>query len=443
MRLRACTLMGFGKFYRKSIAFGDGLHVIYGENEAGKTTLKTFLVAMLFGLDKKRGQAAKKDEYHKYLPYMGGIYGGSLDCSHEGHRYQIQRTFTTQQDITIYDLDTGRKLFEGREPGECLFSITKEGFLQTLCVSQGEILTGPMLTSMLRNYMANMSHTKSKDVNVEKALTWLRREIRKEKKHPAYAEVDRLHMELKNAADQAGRITRLKKQREEILESLEEEKEQGIWFRFLQWIRRLFGFVSQDELRRQELSGQLETIEVRLESLYEDQEKTTLLREKLDEAKKEVQKSEENIRYIHRAMEAITKASEEIHEAFGNGLEERVSTIMSEITDGTYKKIRIDDTMGIVVEKDGAFLDINYLSTGTVEQIYLAVRIAAAEFMYEREDFPIILDDVFGNFDDERLRRILAFLEKEQRQVLLFTCRKDIISMLDRNGHRYEKTVLA
>ena len=95
MEIKACTIMGFGKFHRRSFSFSDGIHVIYGENEAGKTTLRTFLVSMLFGIDRKRGAASKKDEFHKYQPYMGGIYGGSLDFSFQGEDYQIQRDFVS------------------------------------------------------------------------------------------------------------------------------------------------------------------------------------------------------------------------------------------------------------------------------------------------------------------------------------------------------------
>ena len=157
MEIKACTIMGFGKFHRRSFSFSDGIHVIYGENEAGKTTLRTFLVSMLFGIDRKRGAASKKDEFHKYQPYMGGIYGGSLDFSFQGEDYQIQRDFSNGKDIVIYETAMGKKVLEGQEPSGNLFSMTKEGFLQTLCISQGAMKTDKSLSQMIKNYMANMS----------------------------------------------------------------------------------------------------------------------------------------------------------------------------------------------------------------------------------------------------------------------------------------------
>ena len=101
MKLMSCTLMGFGKLYRRAYTFSDGINVIYGENESGKTTLRTFLTGMLFGLERKRGIASKKDEFHKYQPCNGGIYGGTLSVSTGDQVYQIQRNFTDVSDITI------------------------------------------------------------------------------------------------------------------------------------------------------------------------------------------------------------------------------------------------------------------------------------------------------------------------------------------------------
>ncbi len=442
MKIQGCTLMGFGKFHRKTIAFGDGLHVIYGENEAGKTTLKAYLVAMLFGIEKKRGLASKNDDYHRYLPYMGGIYGGTLDFVYQGRNYQVQRNFSQNQDVILFDRDTGRRISERRELSGTLFSMTREGFLQTLCVSQGEILTGRELTFMLRNYLANMSRTRTRDVNVEEALSYLRKEIRREKKSEAYQLRDRLKEEIEDGKDGEKRIVALEEKKQKYYDLLGQEEELGLFQRIMAWIRRFLGFASQEELDRQEYTYQIEMIDMKLEQLYANQKRRLKQRRHMEELKNQIHETEVNIRAMERAMNAISEASEEIHEAFGNGLEERVSTIMEEITDGTYAKIRIDDSMGIVVEKDGTLLDINYLSTGTVEQIYLAVRIAAAELMFQEEQFPIILDDVFGNFDDQRLRRILTFLGEEKRQVLVFTCRKDVLHILDESGCRYEKTVL-
>ena len=58
MKIKELRLKNFGKFTNKEIHFLDGMNVIYGENESGKSTLYTFIRAMLFGLERGRGRAA-------------------------------------------------------------------------------------------------------------------------------------------------------------------------------------------------------------------------------------------------------------------------------------------------------------------------------------------------------------------------------------------------
>ena len=60
MKIQEISIDGFGKFHKYHTYFADGIQVIYGKNETGKTTLRQFMIAMLFGLEKGRGLAAKK-----------------------------------------------------------------------------------------------------------------------------------------------------------------------------------------------------------------------------------------------------------------------------------------------------------------------------------------------------------------------------------------------
>ena len=94
MKLIQAVSYGFGKFYQKSLSFQDGIHVIYGPNEAGKSTLHTFLGCMLFGLERGRGRAARGDLYSRYLPWdHDATYGGMLTLETDEEIYQIQRSF--------------------------------------------------------------------------------------------------------------------------------------------------------------------------------------------------------------------------------------------------------------------------------------------------------------------------------------------------------------
>ena len=69
MKIKELRLKNFGKFTNKEIHFSDGMNVIYGENESGKSTLYTFIRAMLFGLERGRGRAAAQDAFSRYEPW--------------------------------------------------------------------------------------------------------------------------------------------------------------------------------------------------------------------------------------------------------------------------------------------------------------------------------------------------------------------------------------
>lgn len=63
MRILELEIINFGKFNHETVTFHDGMNLIYGENEMGKTTLHSFIRGMFFGIEKQRGRAARKDEY--------------------------------------------------------------------------------------------------------------------------------------------------------------------------------------------------------------------------------------------------------------------------------------------------------------------------------------------------------------------------------------------
>ena len=91
MVIRELYVKNFGKLSEKHFYFRDGVQVISGENEFGKTTLHAFVKAMLFGLERGRGRAAAKDDFTKYEPRSGGRDAGvmRLDCGGRHFRLNV------------------------------------------------------------------------------------------------------------------------------------------------------------------------------------------------------------------------------------------------------------------------------------------------------------------------------------------------------------------
>lgn len=148
------------------------------------------------------------------------------------------------------------------------------------------------------------------------------------------------------------------------------------------------------------------------------------------------------IEALNIAMETIEKLSGNIHGQIGKQLRKRVSEILSEITGGKYQEILMDQDLGMTVNMRERTVPAERLSRGTLEQIYFALRMAAGEILCGEESFPVILDEVFGMYDDERLFAALRWLYQQQRQIVISTCHQREMEMMDRHGIPYQKIVM-
>jgi len=127
---------------------------------------------------------------------------------------------------------------------------------------------------------------------------------------------------------------------------------------------------------------------------------------------------------INRAYDTIVRLSGDIHKEKGNKLNELASKILSDITDGTYSQIRIDDKTNVYINTPDKLVKLEQVSRGTLEQIYFSLRMASAKLFFGDENMPVILDDTFAMYDERRLKNTLKWLVKSQTQVIIFTCHK-------------------
>ena len=110
MKILSLHIDGFGKFHDRDISFEDGLNVVYGKNEAGKSTLHTFIKGMLFGIERQRGRASKNDTYSKFQPWtQSGVYEGFLRVECDGEVYRIERRFQKGGQAPVRDQRNLRK----------------------------------------------------------------------------------------------------------------------------------------------------------------------------------------------------------------------------------------------------------------------------------------------------------------------------------------------
>ena len=76
---------------------------------------------------------------------------------------------------------------------------------------------------------------------------------------------------------------------------------------------------------------------------------------------------------------------------------------MQKFQKGKYTKVGINDENGLIVENEyGEYIPADLLSTGTIDQLYLSLRLSMIDDL-SNEKMPIILDEAFAYYDDDRL----------------------------------------
>ena len=177
MRFLDLYISGFGKFHDTAISFEDGLNVIYGKNEAGKSTIHTFIRGMLFGIERQRGRAARNDTYSKYEPWENsGTYEGQLRLESDGTIYRIERSFQkNKKEFTVINETTGREEADGRAVlQEILGGMSETMYNNTISISQLKSATDEGMVSELKNYIANMNTSGNMALNITKATAYLK-----------------------------------------------------------------------------------------------------------------------------------------------------------------------------------------------------------------------------------------------------------------------------
>lgn len=689
MIIRELRLKNFGKFHNKTIELKEGINLIYGPNEAGKSTIHAFIGGMLFGIEKSRGKAAKDDLYSKYEPIdTPSLYHGSMDIMIKDKEYRILRNFNkNEKTFNVIRLDTGKELPITHENYSGLYEgLTESKFTNTISIGQLKAKTEKNLSDELRNYITNLSLSKSNEVDVTKALLQLnsrKKEIEKNKLEDKIVSLEEQIKEGFLCEEHKDKLTLSMRQLEEKISDIklsladkkvndknielkttkpyEELMNQGVVVREKYLLYKEFeqnyndlevkkeqiekeielleyeynnpnhikksldeikefteekiateGLIKEDEIKNEQLKiikqkyqvmllipiitlvitgvfffyqyimggiiGLLSTIIIgillgkvlnenkinsikidshinfyldKMDTLNKNIEKIlrsnsvsfvddlktkyngcilwekeykfkenirkeneynlNLLQNKTNHLKKEIhsliydsgyqitsdfnevslsdtlieevltfyqsknyekntqyenllftyeqyrlelerirweldelegnedeilknqtileqiktkQKEQEiELKAIELSINTILGISMDIHDSFGQELNQLVSNIGSLLTKGKYNNLKVDDKLDIKAGSKDLFLPLSKLSAGTIEQVYLALRLGIANLMFKDKNMPILLDDSFALYDDERTKQALKLLsEKNMGQVIIFTC---------------------
>ena len=93
--------------------------------------------------------------------------------------------------------------------------------------------------------------------------------------------------------------------------------------------------------------------------------------------------------------------------------------------------------------ENGEYINANRLSVGTIDQLYLSLRLSAMQEI-TKERMPIILDETFAYYDNSRLENILKYIDKEfkENQIIIFSCSNREKEIFEKNGIKYNSITL-
>lgn len=187
MRLIDLHIEGFGKFHDLDLRFAEGMNILYGHNEAGKSTLHAFLQAMLYGLERRPGIGSAAKLHKKYRPWDAPErFGGTLRLAHEGRIYRIVRDFNaddlsadgaTISSLEIWDETAGVRVPDPRGFLQAMLGgISETAFENTVSIGQLRSATSRSMVHELKSYITNLSTTGDMSLDSAGALKLLRQQ---------------------------------------------------------------------------------------------------------------------------------------------------------------------------------------------------------------------------------------------------------------------------
>ena len=508
LKIDKIKINGFGKIKNKEIELKDGINIIYGENETGKSTLMKCIQALFYGLSKNKNGKNRSD-FDQYKPWEDSDFSGKIEYTLDnGEEYEVFREFKKKNPI-IYqnNEDISSKFKMDKTKGihflEEQTGIDENLFCNTAIISQQEVKLEKADTNAIVQKISNLVSTGDDTISFKKSMEMLNKwqnekigtDRTKEKPiNIANENIKRLTNErdnLKNSkenlisyATQKEHITLELQELQEKKETLKQEKQVSnnneiknveinlkikisilleilffaimvVLFALKKFgiaiIPAIFGLVTifttlkmrqqkakNSNLDTSKIEKEIEKIDAKINDL---KLKNTLIdaeKAKIDESLEKLIKIEEELeeqKHIKEelicletsyliAKEALSKAYEKIKSNLSPRFEQKLCEITSNITDGKYENVTVNDENGLLVEvENGAYMPVDRLSVGTIDEMYLALRLSILSEI-SKEKMPILFDETFAYFDNQRLKNIICHLQDENydNQIVIFTC---------------------
>lgn len=176
MKIEKIQINGFGKLENKNIELTDGINIIIGKNESGKSTLLKFINSMLYGISKnKRGKEIS--DLEKYTPWNTEKYSGKIRYKlDDGKQFEIYRNFKNKE-LKIYNNygDNITPLFNVEKNKEIPFfyeqtNVDEELFLNSTEIIQNKIKIDRLNQNLIIQKLSNLATTGNDNISYKKSI---------------------------------------------------------------------------------------------------------------------------------------------------------------------------------------------------------------------------------------------------------------------------------
>ncbi len=174
MYIRKIYIKEYGSFLEREFSFSEGINLLEGSNESGKSTLLSFIRFILYGMP-RRAAGETVSERERGLSWTNGIAQGNMEIVSEGKGYRIERKGqlrggsnreTYSESCTVIDIETGTEVFKGEVPGKVFLGITSEVFTATACIRQLECTD--MNSDEINSSIENLLFSADQEIDTQK-----------------------------------------------------------------------------------------------------------------------------------------------------------------------------------------------------------------------------------------------------------------------------------
>ena len=165
MKINKLIINSYGKLKNTEINLSDGINLIYGQNESGKSTLINFLINSFYGISKNK-KGKEISDYDRYKPWNGEEFSGKIQYKLDNNkRFEIYRDFNKKNPKVFNEnMEDISKLFniDKNKGNEFFYEQTKideDLFLSTIAINQNEVKLGSQAQSFLIQKIANLAQT--------------------------------------------------------------------------------------------------------------------------------------------------------------------------------------------------------------------------------------------------------------------------------------------